>query len=120
MKRQADIIRKYIDDKIFITTNGIFPHLDYQKLIETGILDFITYDSYPNFGFAIGTDPRKEGAFNDRNTSFNLARVRSISPCFGIMEQQSGRRRLEYQIAAAGSKTGTVKALVLPVHRSRR
>ncbi len=120
MKRQADIIRKYIDDKIFITTNGIFPHLDYQKLIETGILDFITYDSYPNFGFAIGTDPRKEGAFNDRNTSFNLARVRSISPCFGIYGTAVRRRRLEYQIAATGSKTGTVKALVLPVHRSRR
>ena len=109
MKRQADIIRKYIDDKIFITTNGIFPHLDYQKLIETGILDFITYDSYPNFGFAIGTDPRKEGAFNDRNTSFNLARVRSISPCFGIMEQQSGGGGWNTRLLQPAPKPGQLR-----------
>ncbi len=89
LKMQADTIRPYLRGDQFITTNGIFPNLDYQKLVPD-VLDFITYDNYPNFSFSMDANPRREGNMRDRNSSFNLARVRSISPVFGIMEQQSG------------------------------
>lgn len=89
LKMQADAIRPYLKNGQFITTNGIFPNVDYQKLVPD-VLDFITYDNYPNFSYGLDANPRKEGNLKDRNSSFNLARVRSISPVFGIMEQQSG------------------------------
>ena len=89
MKMQADTIRPYLKGDQFITTNGIFPNVDYQKLVPE-VLDFITYDNYPNFSYGMDANPRAEGNLKDRNSSFNLARVRSISRVFGIMEQQSG------------------------------
>lgn len=86
-KLQADIIRKYSHAPI--TTNGLFGHIDYHRLIDE-VLDFITYDNYPNFAYEINLDPTKGNGMRDRNSSFNLMRTRSISPIFGIMEQQSG------------------------------
>lgn len=83
---QASILRRTAGSR-FITTNGIFNNLDYQKLLASGV-DFICYDSYPDFAYELGRKP--EDGLKDRNTSFNLARVRAISPVFGIMEQQSG------------------------------
>mgnify|MGYP001629705165 CR=1 FL=1 len=87
-KIQVDILKKYIKPGDFITTNGIFGNIDYQKL-SGDLLDFITYDSYPNFAYCVDRynpgDPMK-----DRHWSKNLAEVRAISPVFGIMEQQSG------------------------------
>ena len=87
-KSQSDILRKYIKPQDFITTNGIFGNLDSHRLTEES-LDFITYDSYPNFSYCLGLyvkdDPTK-----DRNWSKHLSEVRSISGTFGIMEQQSG------------------------------
>jgi beta-galactosidase len=87
-KIQADIIRKYAKDDDFVTTNGIFGHLDYQKMVKESI-DFITYDSYPNFAYCPSSydenDPVK-----DRKWSMYLTETRSISKVFGIMEQQSG------------------------------
>jgi len=53
-------------------------------------LDVYTYDSYPNFAFGLGTDPKHSTNLNDRRWSYNLNEVRSICPHFGIMEQQSG------------------------------
>ncbi len=88
-KMQADVIRRYAPEGQFITTNGLFGHLDSHELTDTA-LDFITYDSYPNFAFDCDTAPRAFGGLKDRSWSYNLARVRSISPNFGIMEQQSG------------------------------
>ena len=85
---QASIVRETAGDR-FITTNGIFGNLDYQKLMESGV-DFIMYDSYPNFAYAMDRPDGGEGDLKDRNSSFNLARTRAISPLFGIMEQQSG------------------------------
>ncbi|HIS57646.1 MAG TPA: beta-galactosidase [Candidatus Fimimorpha excrementavium] len=89
LKMQAEAIRPYLKEDQFITTNGIFPNVDYQRLVPE-VLDFITYDNYPDFAYGMDANPRQEGNLKDRNSSFNLARVRSISPVFGIMEQQSG------------------------------
>lgn len=88
-KMQADIIRKYKPAHQFITTNSIFGHLDCHEMTESS-LDFITYDSYPNFAFDTWTEPKKPGNLNDRRSSWSLTRARSISPNFGIMEQQTG------------------------------
>lgn len=46
-KLQADIIRKYKKPGDFITTNGMFPHLDNHRMTEES-LDVYCYDSYPN------------------------------------------------------------------------
>lgn len=89
LKMQAEAIRPYLKEDQFITTNGIFSNVDYQRLVPE-VLDFITYDNYPDFAYGMDANPRQEGNLKDRNSSFNLARVRSISPVFGIMEQQSG------------------------------
>lgn len=88
---QVDIVRKNSKNQ-FITTNGIFNHLDSHKMTER-TLDFITYDSYPNMSRFLEEkdDPsRVNNDFADRYWSFFLARARSISKNFGIMEQQSG------------------------------
>jgi beta-galactosidase len=88
-KLQAEIIKKYLLPHQFITTNGIFGHLDNHEMTDS-VLDFITYDSYPNFAFSVGTDPNTMTGLNDRKWSCHLTKVRSISPNFGIMEQQAG------------------------------
>lgn len=92
-KLQADIIREYQNKcgrtDQFITTNGLFRYIDYQKLVD-GILDFITFDNYPAFAFEKDLEPGKTNGMKDRNASYNLVRTRSISENFGIMEQQSG------------------------------
>lgn len=83
---QARIVRERSPGR-WITTNGLFGHLDYQALVRQG-LDFISYDSYPQFGRLwpdAGPDP-----LLDRRSSLALTRTRSISPLFTVMEQQSG------------------------------
>ncbi|MDE6964323.1 MAG: beta-galactosidase, partial [Lachnospiraceae bacterium] len=85
---QADIIRKYIKEGDFITTNGLFGHVDYQKMTRESI-DFITYDSYPNFAYGLNNYSDKD-EMKDRKWSRNLAETRAVSRIFGIMEQQSG------------------------------
>ncbi len=92
-KLQADIIRKWqaaygVEDR-FITTNGLFGIVDYHRLVGD-VLDFICFDNYPAFSFAVDRDPKAGNGLKDRNSSFNLTRTRSISANFGIMEQQSG------------------------------
>ncbi len=88
-KLQADIIRKYTREDQFITTNGLFRHIDYHKLVGE-VLDFITFDNYPAFAFEPFIVPENTNGLKDRNSSFNLTRTRSISSNYGIMEQQSG------------------------------
>ncbi len=85
---QADIIRKYCKEGDFVTTNGIFGNLDNHRLTRDS-LDFMTYDSYPNFSYGLD-GYRPEDRMKDRGCSRSLAEVRSLSPVFGIMEQQSG------------------------------
>lgn len=46
------------------------------------------YDSYPNFAYAMDRPDGGEGDLKDRNSSFNLARTRAISPLFGIMDSR--------------------------------
>lgn len=86
-KMQSDILRKFIKPNDFITTNGLFSNLDNHQMTKES-LDFITYDSYPNFAYCL-SDYVDEG-LKDRKWSRNLTEIRSISPIFGIMEQQSG------------------------------
>ncbi len=107
-KLQSDIIRDYVPKEIFITTNGIFGHVDSHEMTDTA-LDFITYDSYPNFAFDANTDPKRPGNMNDRNWSRNLTRVRSISPNFGIMEQQSGPGGWDFRIKQPAPKPGQMR-----------
>lgn len=85
---QADIIRKYIKEGDFITTNGLFGHVDYQKMARESI-DFITYDSYPNFAYDLNIYSDRD-EMKDRKWSRNLSETRAVSRIFGIMEQQSG------------------------------
>lgn len=86
-KMQVDIIKKYTKPGDFVTTNGIFRNVDYQRMIKES-LDFITYDSYPNFAYMV--DSYDPNSFGDREWSRNLTETRAISPIYGIMEQQSG------------------------------
>lgn len=82
----SEILRKNIDSRQFITTNGIFKHLDYHTLVNRS-LDFITYDSYPNFAFSSNAE---DNDLRDRAWGLALSNARSISPVFGVMEQQTG------------------------------
>lgn len=88
-KLQADIIKKYKPKEQFITTNGLFGHLDSHEMTDSS-LDFITYDSYPDFAYDPTGFANEPNDLKDRWWSMFLSRVRSISKNFGIMEQQSG------------------------------
>ena len=88
IKLQSDIIRKYIKEGDFITTNGMF-NLDNHSMNKES-LDFFTYDSYPDFAYDARYDQRGQRDLLDRWWSKNLSEVRSISEPYGIMEQQSG------------------------------
>ncbi|MDF2587464.1 MAG: beta-galactosidase [Anaerocolumna sp.] len=105
---QADIIKKYRREDQFITTNGIFGHLDSHEMTDS-CLDFITYDSYPNFAYDTWTEPKKPGNLNDRRSSWSLARTRSISPIFGIMEQQSGPGGWDSRMKQPAPKPGQMR-----------
>lgn len=105
-KLQSDILRKYCKPGDFITTNGIFGNLD-NHAMRAESLDFMTYDSYPNFSYVLDAyneaDPMK-----DRKWSRNLTEVRSISPIFGIMEQQSGANGWNTGMAAPTPRPGQI------------
>lgn len=99
-KLQYDILKKYVAPNVFITTNGTFNHLDYNNLVGSAV-DFMTYDSYPNYGFdskiGINSKGLNDGELisspfhlNDRKWSWHLANTRAFSPIFGVMEQQTG------------------------------
>jgi beta-galactosidase len=89
VKLQSGILREYIKPGDFITTNGMFTSLDNHEMNKES-LDFYTYDSYPNFAYTFVNDPVHSTDLNDRKWSRRLIEVRSISPKFGVMEQQSG------------------------------
>jgi len=77
---QVEILRK-ANPEWFIFHNGLFSHIDYRGLF-TQDLDFLGYDSYPQF-FYDSTSRRYAHAFN-------LDRARAWSGNFIIPEQQSG------------------------------
>ena len=107
-KLQVDIIKKYKPKEQFITTNGIFGHLDSHEMTNIA-LDFITYDSYPNFAYDTWTEPKKPGNLNDRRSSWSLTNARSISPNFGIMEQQSGAGGWDSRMKQPSPKPGQMR-----------
>ena len=107
-KLQADIINKYKPSHQFITTNSIFGHLDIHEMTQSA-LDFITYDSYPNFAYDTWTDPKSPGNLNDRRSSWSLTRARSISPNYGIMEQQSGAGGWDTRMKQPAPKPGQMR-----------
>ena len=109
-KLQADIIRKHIDAGQFITTNGIFGHLDSHEMTEAA-LDFITFDNYPNFAFDLDSDSKTDTTDNllDRNSAWSLTKARSISPVFGIMEQQSGPGGWDARMKQPAPKPGQMR-----------
>lgn len=86
-KIQTDILRTKAPGQ-WLTTNGLFGHLDNHEMTEK-LLDFFSYDSYPQFS-TIGTDPADPNPLKDRSWSLSLSVVRSVSPNFCVMEQQSG------------------------------
>ena len=92
--------------------------LDDHKLVKEK-LDFMTYDSYPNFAFAMEGSKLSPRSLRDRETSFNLAKTRSVSNRFGIMEQQSGPGGWKHPPSAARAEAGSVKAVDFPVYRAR-
>lgn len=104
-KLQREILRKYMKEEDFITTNGIFGNLDYQRLAGES-LDFVMYDSYPNFAYCLSEDPDKKEDLKDRKWSRNLTETRAISPVFGIMEQQSGANGWNSRMEAPTPKPG--------------
>jgi beta-galactosidase len=102
---QADILRELAPNQ-WITTNGIFGHLDSHQLTEE-VLDFISYDSYPNFSTIFpdaGPAPLR-----DRKWSWNLSVARSISPTFCVMEQQSGPGGWTNRMAQPSPKPGQMR-----------
>lgn len=80
-KIQYQILKEVTPDK-FVTHNGIFNNIDYDKYLEVS-LDFLSYDSYPAFG-------ERKGIGRGRSWSKNLSRVRGLNEKFVVMEQQSG------------------------------
>ncbi|MDR0599292.1 MAG: beta-galactosidase [Treponema sp.] len=104
-KLQSDIIRKYLKKGDFITTNGLFANLDNHKL-RAESLDFITYDSYPNFAYCLDNQNSAAPGLKDRNWSRKLAETRSVSAKFGIMEQQSGANGWNTRMEAPAPKPG--------------
>lgn len=116
VKLQSDILRKHVGDR-FVTTNGIFGHLDNFEMVNTA-LDFITYDSYPNFaygeeGINSGKKAKGESDLGDRAWSMNLSYARALSPNFGVMEQQSGANGWDFRMLAPMPKPGQMRLWTL-------
>ena len=109
---QCRVLRPLIGDA-FITTNGIFDNLDYTRLLSgEDALDFLCYDSYPNFAqdlYSAGQDD----SFRDRNWGRFLSEVRALSPRFGIMEQQSGANGWTGRMEAPMPRPGQMRLWTL-------
>jgi beta-galactosidase len=107
VKMQSDILRKYIKPGDFITTNGLFGNLDNHAMTKES-LDFLMYDSYPNFAYCLDGYREDSGDLKDRKWSRNLTEVRSVSPVFGIMEQQSGANGWNTRMEAPTPRPGQI------------
>ncbi|MBU3113579.1 beta-galactosidase [Clostridium lacusfryxellense] len=105
VKLQSEILHKYIKKGDYITTNGLFGNLDNHRMVDES-LDFIMYDSYPNFAYMLGIEPIHSTDLKDREWSRKLTEVRSISSNFGIMEQQSGANGWNTSMEAPSPKPG--------------
>lgn len=107
-KMQSDIIRRYLKPGDFITTNGLFGNLDNHTMRRES-LDFMTYDSYPNFAYCLDMYSDNPKNLRDRKWSRNLTETRSVSPVFGIMEQQSGANGWTTRMEAPTPRPGQLE-----------
>jgi beta-galactosidase len=84
---QYEIIKRVAPHQ-FVTHNAFqdMTNVDLPKFVEEAV-DFISYDSYPEFKFC---DLRLPKLFRDRSESRLLSRMRGVSPKFMVLEQQSG------------------------------
>lgn len=103
---QADILHQIAPTQ-WITTNGMFGHLDSHAMTDE-LLDFFSFDSYPNFS-TIWNDADRENPLMDRSNSNQLTKVRSISPTFCIMEQQSGPGGWVNRMGQSAPKPGQMR-----------
>lgn len=106
LRVQVEIVRKLAPNQP-ITTNGLFGHLDSHAMTDE-LLDFFSYDSYPNFA-TLWNDADRDDPLLDRKWSNNLAKVRSISPNFCVMEQQSGPGGWVNRMAQPSPKPGQMR-----------
>ena len=104
---QEEILRKYIRPGVFITTNGMFGHLNNHCMTDE-CLDLYTYDSYPNFAFMLDRTGKLD-KLRDRWSSKSLTEVRSICPHFGVMEQQGGPGGWYNRMEAPTPRPGQLK-----------
>ena len=104
-KLQSDILRRYLKPGDFITTNGLYDNLDNHRMTQES-LDFFTDDSYPNFAYCLDTYRADDPGLRDRDTGRTLTEVRSASPVFGIMEQQSGANGWTNRMEAPSPRPG--------------
>jgi beta-galactosidase len=84
---QYEIIKRIAPHQ-FVTHNAFqdMTNVDLQKFVREAV-DFISYDSYPEFRVCDLSLPR---LFRDRFESRLLSRMRGVSPKFMVLEQQSG------------------------------
>jgi beta-galactosidase len=84
---QRQIIQR-IAPRQFVTHNAFqtMTSVDLAKFVKEAV-DFISYDSYPEFKVCDLTLP---AGFRDRSESKFLSRMRGVSPKFMVLEQQSG------------------------------
>ncbi len=105
VKMQSDIIRSFAPHQ-FVTTNGLFGHLDSHRMAKEA-LDFFSYDSYPNFA-AIYPDEGPDPLL-DRRWGFYLSLARDVSRRFWVMEQQSGPGGWVNRMASPSPKPGQMR-----------
>jgi beta-galactosidase len=81
-------IIKQIAPHQFVTHNAfqMMTSVDQWKFVQEAV-DFVSYDSYPEFKVCDLTLPAH---FRDRAESRMLSRMRGLSPKFMVLEQQSG------------------------------
>jgi beta-galactosidase len=84
---QYEIIKRIAPHQ-FVTHNAFqdMTNVDLQQFVLEAV-DFVSYDSYPEFRICDLTLPRP---FRDRSESRLLSRMRGVSPKFMVLEQQSG------------------------------
>lgn len=108
VKMQSDIIRRYKKADDFVTTNGWFENINSHRMTRES-LDFFSYDCYPNFAFELCEDPLNNKTLNDRKWSKYLSEIRSISPFFAVMEQQSGENGWTTSMETIMPRPGQIK-----------
>jgi beta-galactosidase len=96
-------ILQHLTQNQFVTHNGIFPNVDLYDLTTRG-MDFMSFDSYPGFGYLENFFAAQPAHFRDRSAGYRLSTVRGLSSKFLVLEQQSGPGGQSGGAAFAGSR----------------